>query len=85
MPDSWRAQPLWRFGCECYQVEIGFTNMRACRSGRKNLSCLPFGLALEEALEYIQEDEYVEVTPKAMRLRKIILDETQRKRIARVA
>ena len=35
---------------------------------------------LEEALEYIKEDEYVEITPKAMRFRKIILDETERKR-----
>ena len=35
---------------------------------------------LEEAMEYIQEDEYVEVTPKAIRMRKIILDENERKR-----
>ena len=34
----------------------------------------------EEALEYIKEDEYVEVTPKAMRMRKVILDEIERKR-----
>lgn len=40
----------------------------------------PVKFSLEEALEYIQEDEYVEVTPHAMRLRKIILDETERKR-----
>jgi GTP-binding protein len=38
---------------------------------------------LEEALEYIREDEYVEVTPNSMRLRKIILDETERKRANR--
>lgn len=36
--------------------------------------------SLEEALEYIKEDEYVEVTPKAMRMRKVILDEIERKR-----
>ena len=36
--------------------------------------------SLEEALEYIKEDEYVEVTPKSMRMRKVILDETERKR-----
>ena len=36
--------------------------------------------SLEEALEYIQEDELVEVTPKSMRLRKIILNEIERKR-----
>ena len=38
---------------------------------------------LEEALEYIQEDELVEVTPKAMRMRKIILDENLRKKAQR--
>ena len=37
-------------------------------------------LSLEEALEYIKADEYVEVTPHHLRLRKIILDETERKR-----
>jgi GTP-binding protein len=37
-------------------------------------------LSLEEALEYIQKDEYVEVTPKSIRLRKIYLTETDRKR-----
>jgi GTP-binding protein len=36
--------------------------------------------SLEEALEYIQKDEYVEVTPKNIRLRKIFLDENDRKR-----
>jgi len=38
---------------------------------------------LEEALEYIKEDEYVEVTPNSMRLRKIYLDENERKRMSR--
>ncbi|HOA09121.1 MAG: translational GTPase TypA [Bacteroidales bacterium] len=61
------------------------TNMRAAGSDEKIFLAPPIRFSLEEALEYIQEDEYVEVTPKAMRLRKIILDETQRKRIARVA
>ena len=41
--------------------------------------------SLEEALEYIKEDEYVEVTPKSMRMRKIILDENERKRLNRNA
>ena len=36
--------------------------------------------SLEEALEYIKADEYVEVTPKSMRMRKVILDELERKR-----
>ena len=39
--------------------------------------------SLEEALEYIQEDELVEVTPKSMRMRKIILDENLRKKAQR--
>jgi GTP-binding protein len=38
---------------------------------------------LEEALEYIREDEYVEVTPNSIRLRKILLDENERKRASR--
>ena len=40
----------------------------------------PIVFSLEEALEYIKEDEYVEITPKSMRMRKIILDELERKR-----
>ena len=40
-------------------------------------------MSLEEALEYIKEDEYVEVTPQSMRIRKIILDELERKRAGR--
>ena len=42
----------------------------------------PFKLSLERALEYIGQDEYVEATPKNLRLRKKILDETKRKRAA---
>ena len=38
---------------------------------------------VEEALEYIQADEYVEVTPHAMRLRKILLHEVDRKRASK--
>ncbi len=59
------------------------TNMRASGSDEKMNIAPPVIFSLEEALEYIKEDEYVEVTPKAMRLRKIILDETERKRAAR--
>jgi len=39
--------------------------------------------SLEEAMEYIQADEYVEITPKNIRLRKIYLDENERKRLAK--
>jgi GTP-binding protein len=56
------------------------TNMRASGSDDKMNIAPPILFSLEEALEYIQEDEYVEVTPKAMRLRKIFLDENERKR-----
>ena len=56
------------------------TNMRASGSDDKVNIAPPIKFRLEEALEYIQEDEYVEVTPHSMRLRKIILDETERKR-----
>lgn len=56
------------------------TNMRASGSDDKVSIAPPVKFSLEEALEYIQEDEYVEVTPHSMRLRKIILDETERKR-----
>ena len=59
------------------------TNMRASGSDEKMNIAPAVIFSLEEALEYIREDEYVEVTPKAMRLRKIILDETERKRAAR--
>lgn len=41
---------------------------------------VPIELSLEEALEYIKADEYVEVTPKSMRIRKVILDHLERKR-----
>ena len=54
--------------------------MRARGSDDKVNIAPPIKVSLEEALEYIQEDEYVEVTPHSMRLRKIILDETERKR-----
>ncbi|MGN0190578.1 MAG: translational GTPase TypA [Candidatus Cryptobacteroides sp.] len=56
------------------------TNMRASGSDDKVMLPPPIVFSLEEALEYIQEDELVEVTPKSMRLRKIILDPVERKR-----
>ncbi|MBQ4278446.1 MAG: translational GTPase TypA [Rikenellaceae bacterium] len=59
------------------------TNMRASGSDDKVSIAPPVVFSLEEALEYIKEDEYVEVTPKAMRLRKILLDENDRKRAAK--
>jgi GTP-binding protein len=56
------------------------TNMRSKSSDEKAKIIPPVVFSLEEALEYIKEDEYVEVTPNHMRLRKIILDETERKK-----
>jgi GTP-binding protein len=56
------------------------TNMRASGSDDKMRLIPPKKFTLEEALEYIQEDEYVEVTPQSIRLRKVYLDETERKR-----
>ncbi len=59
------------------------TNMRASGSDEKAHIMPPVIFSLEEALEYIKEDEYVEVTPKSMRMRKIILDENLRKRASK--
>lgn len=59
------------------------TNMRASGSDDKTSLPPPRRFSLEEALEYIQEDEYVEVTPKNIRLRKIYLKEHDRKKAER--
>ncbi len=56
------------------------TNVRASGSDDKVMLPPPVVFSLEEALEYIQEDELVEVTPKSLRLRKILLTENERKR-----
>jgi len=56
------------------------SNVRASGSDDKAVIVPAIRFSLEEAMEYIQGDEYVEVTPKSIRLRKIILDEVERKR-----
>ena len=56
------------------------SNMRASGSDDKAFIVPAVKFSLEEAMEYIKDDEYVEVTPKSIRMRKIILDENQRKR-----
>lgn len=56
------------------------SNVRASGSDNKALLIPPVKFSLEEAMEYIKEDEYIEITPKSMRLRKILLDENDRKR-----
>ena len=59
------------------------TNMRASGSDEKVSLAPPVIFSLEDALEYIKADEYVEITPNHMRMRKIILDEIERKRLNR--
>ena len=56
------------------------SNVRAAGSDDKVKLAPPIKFSLEEALEYIQKDEYVEVTPNSLRLRKTLLDENDRKR-----
>ncbi len=57
------------------------SNVRASGTDDKVKLAPPIKFSLEEALEYIQKDEYVEVTPKSIRLRKVYLDENERKRM----
>ena len=59
------------------------TNVRASGTDDKAQLAPPVVFSLEEALEYIKEDEYVEVTPHHMRIRKMLLDETERKRASK--
>ncbi len=59
------------------------TNMRASGADDKAKLIPPVVFSLEEALEYIKEDEYVEITPQSIRLRKIYLDENDRKRMSK--
>jgi GTP-binding protein len=59
--------------------------MRAAGADRKLVVAPPKRLSLEECLEYIAEDELVEVTPKSLRMRKILLDEKDRKKAKQAA
>ena len=63
--------------------EKKLTNMRATGSDRNILLKPPRRMSLEEALEYIEEDELVEVTPAVIRLRKILLSEHERRKVSR--
>ena len=63
--------------------EKKLTNMRASGSDRNILLKPPRQMSLEMALEYIEDDEWVEVTPDAIRLRKMVLSETERTKAAR--
>ncbi len=62
-------------------TEKKLTNMRATGSEEKMTIAPKTRFSLEEAMEYIQQDEYVEITPKYIRMRKIWLDEQERKRM----
>ncbi len=66
-------------------VTVGkkLTNMRASGSDEKMSIAPAVKFSLEEAMEYIGKDEYLEITPKSLRLRKIILDEIERKRMSK--
>ncbi len=61
------------------------TNMRASGTDEKMNIAPAVKFSLEEAMEYIQEDEYVELTPKSIRMRKTILNENDRKRVSKSA
>ena len=59
------------------------SNVRASGTDDKAQLAPPILFSLEEALEYIKEDEYVEITPKSMRIRKMLLNENERKRASK--
>ena len=59
------------------------TNMRASGSDDNVRIAPPKRFSLEESMEYIQKDEYLEITPKSIRMRKIYLDENERTRMAK--
>jgi GTP-binding protein len=56
------------------------TNMRASGTDNKESIAPAVKFSLEECMEYIAADEYLEVTPKSLRIRKILLDENDRKK-----
>jgi GTP-binding protein len=61
--------------------EKKLTNMRASGTDEKMRISPPIKFSLEESMEYIANDEYVEITPNHLRIRKIVLDENERKRV----
>jgi GTP-binding protein len=66
-------------------TEKKLTNMRASGTDEKERIAPKINFSLEEAMEYIQADEYVEVTPKSIRIRKVVLDDNERKRVAKAS
>ena len=67
----------------CRQKKL--TNMRAAGKDDNSVVSPPRIFSLEEALEYIEDDELLEVTPRNLRLRKRILDENRRRKMAKTA
>ncbi len=67
------------------QVAKKLTNMRASGTDDNTKIAPKINFSLEECMEYIQKDEYLEITPKSLRMRKIYLDENERKRMERVS
>jgi GTP-binding protein len=63
--------------------EKKLSNVRASGKDEAMILTPPVRMSLEKALAYIGEDEYVEVTPKSIRLRKAVLDSNERKRLSR--
>ncbi|MCY1181757.1 GTP-binding protein TypA/BipA [compost metagenome] len=59
------------------------TNVRSATKDATNVIKKPRLLTLEEALEFLNDDEYLEITPESIRLRKQILDKNERERIAK--
>ncbi len=76
--------PRKRHGCEPLPRKK-LTNIRAAGSDENIILKPPRALFLEAALEYIEDDELVEITPKSIRLRKIKLRESDRRRESRAA
>ncbi len=74
--ESTRADDLCINVCKSKKL----TNMRASGADDKSTTAPPVIFSLEETLEYIQEDEYAEITPTSIRMRKILLNENDRKR-----
>ncbi|MEO8762543.1 MAG: translational GTPase TypA, partial [Bacteroidia bacterium] len=65
--------------------EKKLTNMRASGTDEKMRIVPAIKFSLEESMEYIAADEYVEITPLSLRIRKIVLDENERKRTTKKA
>ena len=80
-PDRRRELAQRGHGRQHHQGEEAHEHARRDRATRSRTSSPPRKLTLEESLEFAREDECVEVTPKVVRIRKVVLDQTERARI----